>query len=242
MPTPGVALIVRPQFDRATDYGYYYMGLAADAMRSRMRVADLAGPAATKINIDAMLLEEDPIFCYWLGHGNADTFTVQNQEVYMTTCHGNEVLSGRNILLLSCSVGKRLGPDTANKGALAVHCWDVDFTWIAADPPGTDKYAPGFFEAVNEIALAHAEGALPSVAQTRSIAVWNKWIDFWSGSTDPYAPMVIQHMVNDRDGQRLFGVGGQPSTPPGGQVPQAVTETDMPITVGSGLLLLAIVI
>lgn len=214
MPTPGVALIVRPQFDRATDYGHYYMGLAADVLRTRMRVIDLSGSKATKPNVDASLDEDDPIFCYWLGHGNADTFTVQNQEVYMRTCQGNERLIGRNVLLLSCSVGIRLGPDTANKGALAVHCWAVDFTWIASEEPAIDKYAPGFFEAVNEIAFSHAEGQLPMVAHNRSIAVWNKWIDIWAASTDEYASMVVQHMVHNRDGQRLFGVGDTPSTPP----------------------------
>ncbi len=244
MPTPGVALIIRPKFDTATDYGHYYMGLAAEAMRARMRVADLAGAQATVMNADAILEEEDPIFCYFLGHGNADTFTLQNQAVWMRTCTGNEKLIGRNVLFLSCSVGIRLGPDTANKGALAVHCYDVDWTWIASGPPDTDIYAPGFFEAVNEIAIAHSEGALPSVAHARSLAVWNKWIDFWASSTDPYASMVIQHMVNDRDGQRLFGQGGQPSTPPGGGPGdgQMISEMDVPLAIGNGLLLLAILI
>jgi len=239
MPTPGVALVVRPKFDKATDYGNYYMGVAADVMKRRMRVRDLSGPDATKANIDAALDAEDPIFCYWLGHGNADTFTVQNQEVYMQTCRGNERLIGRNVLLLSCSVGIRLGPDTANKGAVAVHCWAVDFTWVASDPPATDKYARGFFEAVNEIAYAHAEGQLPMVAHNRSMAVWEKWIDFRVASTDEYASMVVQNMVNDRDGQRLFGVGTTPSTPPGDMM---TSEMELPIAVGNGLLMLAILI
>ena len=97
MPSLGVATVARPKFDVATDYGHYYMGLAIDYMRSRgMQVRDLDGPDATKLNIDASLDEDDPIFCYWLGHGNADTYTCQNQEIYMRTCHHNErkVLAG----------------------------------------------------------------------------------------------------------------------------------------------------
>lgn len=240
MPEQGVALIARPRFDKATEYGHYYMGLAADYLRTRMRVRDLSAAYATKLNINAALDEEDPLFCYWLGHGNADTYTCQNQEVYMQTCSGDERLIGRNVLLLSCSCGIRLGPDMANKGALAVHCWAVDFTWVAVGDPASDHYARGFFEAVNEIAYAHAEGQLPMVAHNRSMAVWEKWIDYWSASTDEYASMVVQYMVNDRDGMRLFGVGDTPSTPPGGV--EGVTELEMPLVVGQALVLLSIVI
>jgi hypothetical protein len=217
------------------------MGLAINYMRSRgMYVRDLNGPDATKLNIDAALDEEDPIFCYWLGHGNSYTYTCQNQEVYMQTCNHNERLIGRNLLLLSCSCGIELGPDTASKGALAVHCWAVDFTWVAEGPPETDVYAQGFFEAVNEIAKAHAEGQLPNVAHERSLAIWNWWIDYWFASEDPNASLVVQHMIDDRDGMRLFGIGDSPSNPPVTEI--GIPMWEIPLITGQGILLFTLIL
>jgi len=237
MPILGSALVVRPKFDTATDYGNYYMGLAV--AQARMQVRDLSGPDATKLNIDAALNEVDPILCYWLGHGNVDTYTVQNQEVYMQTCHGDEKLSGRNLILLSCSCGVNLGPDMVNKGALAVHAWAVDFTWVADGPP-PDPKSQGFFEAVNELWFAHNEGELPTMAHTRSLAVWDNWIDYWVTSSDPYASLVVQHLVHDRDGMRLFGAGDTPSIPPGEVI--GLPMWQMPLIAGEGLLLFALIL
>jgi len=205
MPIPGVALFARPNFDGATSYAHYYMDLVAQYASGNMRVIDLDASGATKANIFAALEGEDPIFCYWNGHGNADTFSAQNKEVVMVTCHGDESLIGRVLLLLSCSCGIRLAPSTVSKGATTVFGWVVDFTWIAVEDPVTDPYARGYFESVNAIANALVEGKTTGEAMNLSLASWNKWIDYWTRSVDPYASMVIQYMIHDRDGQKLFG-------------------------------------
>lgn len=205
MPRAGVALFARPNFDRATGYGHYYMNIAAEYAARNMRVIDLDRSGATKSNIFAALNGEDPIFCYWNGHGNADTFTAQNKEVVMVTCSGDESLIGRVVLLLSCSCGIRLAPSAVSKGATTVFGWTVDFTWIAVGEPATDPYARGYFEAVNAISNALAYGKTTKEAMDLSLATWNQWIDYWAGSADPYASMVIQWMIHDRNGQKLFG-------------------------------------
>jgi len=205
MPIPGVALFVRPNFDKATSYAHYYMNLAAEYAARNMRVIDLDASGATKANIFSSLEVEDPIFCYWNGHGNADTFSAQNKEVVMTTCHGDESLIGRVLLLLSCSCGIRLAPSAVSKGATTVFGWVVDFTWVAVEDAATDPYAKGYFEAVNAISNTLAYGKMTQEAMNLSLAAWNEWIDYWAGSVDPYASMVIQWMIHDRDGQKLFG-------------------------------------
>ena len=238
MPTFGVATFVRPLFDVATTYGNYYMGLAMEYARQRMTVRDLSGPDATTLNIFASLEEDDPMFCYFLGHGNADFYTAQDQEVVFQTCQGNERMIGRNLLLLSCSCGIRLGPDTADKGALAVHCWAVDFTWVAVeDPP--DLYAQGFFEAVNAISKAHVDGFTPNQAHLMSLEVWEQWIDYWAASPDEYASLVIQHLIHDRDGMRLFGIGDTPSSPGGGIMQPSAIE--LPLIAGTTLLFFSLI-
>jgi len=196
---------MRPLFDKATEYGHYYMGLAAAYASRRMFVRTISAIDATRENFLASLDSDDPIYCYLLGHGNPDTYTAQNQEIVMRTCSGNETLIGRVVLLLSCSCGVRIAPDAVNKGALTVFAWAVDFTWVAVTDPDVDQYARGFFEAVNVISNALADGRTTKEAMESSIATWNKWIDQWTLSDDPYAPMIIQNMIHDRDGQRLFG-------------------------------------
>lgn len=205
MPIPGVALFARPNFDGATSYAHYYMDLAAQHASRNMRVIDLDARGATKANIFAALEGEDPIFCYFNGHGNADTFSAQNKEVVMVTCHGDESLIGRVVLLLSCSCGIRLAPSAVSKGATTVFGYVVDFTWLAVENPATDPYARGYFESVNAISNALVEGKTTQEAMDLSLATWNQWIDFWTRSVDPYASMVIQYLIHDRDGQKLFG-------------------------------------
>ncbi len=205
MPIPGVALFVRPNFDGATSYAHYYMDLAAQYASRNMRVIDLDRSGATKANIFTALEGEDPVFCFWNGHGNADTFSAQNKEVVMMTCNGNDSLIGRVVLLLSCSCGIRLAPDAVNKGATTVFGWVVDFTWIAVEDPATDPYARGYFEAVNAISNALVEGKTTQEAMDLSLAKWDEWIDYWTSSVDPYASMVVQYLIHDRDGQKLFG-------------------------------------
>ncbi|GAH51024.1 unnamed protein product, partial [marine sediment metagenome] len=57
MPRESVALFVRPNFDMATEYGYYYLGQAAVYASQNMSVVDLPGGDATRSNIFSALAE-----------------------------------------------------------------------------------------------------------------------------------------------------------------------------------------
>jgi len=215
LPRANKALVVRPIFDKPTSYGNYWLGLAAEYARRRgWDIADLDGEAATKEKIYSSLEQEDPLYCYFLGHGNADIYSAQEREYVFRTCGENARLIGRVVLFLSCSVGKRLGPDTANKGAQVVFAWKVDFTWVALGPPDQDIYSRGFFQAVNTISNAIVDGFTAREAYNKSLDVWNQWIEYWSKSTDPYAGLVLMNLVHDRDGMSLFGDETVRVTPP----------------------------
>jgi len=227
MPRPGVALFVMPRFDKATEYGYYYMNKAAQYASNRIFIRALGVQDATKENIDASLDSDDPLFCYWLGHGNPDTYTAQNQEVVMMTCRGNERLIDRVLLLLSCSCGANLAPDSVQKGAKAVFAYEVDFNWVAVTEPEIDRYARGFFDSVNAISNSLADGRTAEEANSISLASWDRWIDEWAGSDDPYASAVIQNMIHDRDGQKLFGDASARITAP--MFPPEVPPGELPV-------------
>lgn len=242
MPEQSVGLFVRPLFDTATRFGYYYIGLAEDYAARRMSVIDLPSTLATKANIFSALETEDPIFAYLNGHGNEDVYSAQDREVVMRTCSGDEALIGRVVLLLSCSCGVRLAPDAVQKGATTVFAYVVDFTWIGSLPAENDPYSKGFYEAVNAISNTLADGGTTQEAMNLSLASWNQWIDYWMGSNDPYASQVVQWMIHDRDGQRLFGdlnaritTPGPPPIPPGLPVP-------IPLLTGFNIVFLSLLI
>jgi len=98
-------------------------------------------------------------------------------------------------MLLSCVTAKELGPDAVeNKGCVTYIGYSEPFGWIFSPPAGdplVDPYARGFFE--------------PGDAFRASIDVWNRWIDFWSGSPDPMAPWILQWLIHNRDVQKLIG-------------------------------------
>ena len=243
MPRQGVALVVRPNFDKATSYGHYYMGLAAAYVSGNMAVVDLSGSDANRQNIFASLEEVDPVFCYMLGHGNPDTYSAQYKETVMVTCNGDERLIGRVVLLLSCSCGVRLAPSAVSKGATAVFAWEVDFTWVAIEDPATDPYAVGFFESVNAISDALAYGKMTREAMDLSTSKWNSWIDYWASSIDPYAGLVIQHMIHNRDGQRLFGSASARVTAPAISPPEVgKIPVPIPLLAGFNLLFLSLLL
>ena len=93
---------------------------------------------------------------------------------------------------------------------------------------------------MNAIFKTLVDGGTTQEAYNASIQVFNEGIDAWTQSADPYASMVIEHLIWDRDGLTLFGdptakilVGGVPPGPP---VP--VENWPIEVAVGLGLLLL----
>ncbi len=199
MPRMGVGLFVRPDYDGPTETGHYYLGLAKDYAAERgISVIDLPSDLAAKANIFSALETEDPVFCYFNGHGSEDRYYAQYLELVMETCLDDEVLIGRVVIILSCSCGVGLGPDAVMKGATTVFAYTIDFTWM------TD-YPEGYFESVNAISNALVDGRTTQEAMDLSLASWNDWIDYWADSEDPMAPTIIGWMIHDRDGQVLLG-------------------------------------
>jgi intein/homing endonuclease len=139
--------------------------------------------------------------------GNSTTFTGQNYNYIWWVCDCRE-LRGRVVYLLSCLTGQQLGPDIVrNKGAWCYIGYKVEFAWVQAAyiDPLSDRYGRSFFEPVLEIINRLADGYTTGAAYKSSIDKWNYWINYWSGSRDPVAPLVLQLLLWDRDGQILIG-------------------------------------
>jgi len=144
------------------------------------------------------------------GHGNEDVFTAQGGERVFWTCDCS-ALRGRIVYALSCITAARLGPDAVNnKGARTYIGYADTFGWVQADmnaDPLVDTYAKGFYDAVLGLLGKLTDGASTGDAYKASMDIWNYWVNFWSGSTDPNAAAVLQWLLHDRDCQKLLGDG-----------------------------------
>jgi hypothetical protein len=207
MPRMGVATCIRASFDRATRAASTALERALSYMRSRgINVSDLLGERATRSNAIADINSRDPLFILGEGHGSPSNFSGHNKEIIFQVCNCSE-LKDRVVYLLSCEAGAQLGPDTIRKGARAFIGYKKPFVWIMATTgdPLADPYGKGAFEPVLELIYKLADGRIAGEAYNASMDKWNQWIDHWSRSTDPTAPLVLQTLINNRDCQVLLG-------------------------------------
>jgi len=209
MPRPAVAAVTRPDFDEPTYLGMLALAHAVDYMRARgFSVDDLAGGDATRARVLDSIARLDPVFLLLMGHGDPNRISGQNREVIFWTCDCREV-AGRVIYALSCLTGLGLGPDMVGKGARCYVGYRVEFTWTQerAQDPLADRYGRAFFEPVLELIYRLADGRRAADAFRASVDRWNYWIDYWTRSDDPAAPLVVAQLLHDRDGQVLLGDG-----------------------------------
>jgi hypothetical protein len=211
MPRMDTVTITRPNFEMATYLGSLALKHGVDYMRGRgLTVDDLFSNNAVRSKVLESLSRYDSVCFMGVGHGSSDVFTGHNFERIWWTCDCKE-LRGRVVYLLSCLTGQRLGPDMVNdKGAWCYIGYKVEFTWIQERlvDPLQDKYGRSFFEPVLEIIYRLADGHTAGEAFKASVDKWNYWIDYWTRSDDPLAPLVIMFLKLDRDGQVIIGDQG----------------------------------
>jgi hypothetical protein len=202
------AICSRPNFETATYIGTLALQHAVDYLHLKgISLDDLVGNDAVRTKVLDSLSRNDPIWLIMLGHGNEDNLTGQDYDRIFWTCDNAE-LRGRVVYALSCITAAKLGPDAVNnKGAVCYIGYADTFSWTqgAMQDPLVDGYGISFFEPVLEVIYRLADGATTGEAFKASIDKWNYWIDYWSRSTDPFAPTILMLLLHDRDCQKLIG-------------------------------------
>jgi hypothetical protein len=194
-------------FEQATYLGSLALQHAVDHLLLRgISLDDLRGADAVRTKVLDSLARNDPILCIFLGHGNEDLLTGHGYDRIFWTCDNVE-LRARVVFALSCITAARLGPDSVAKGCTTYIGYAETFEWTqeAVQDPLADKYGKSFYEPVLELIYRLADGATTGEAFKASLDKWNYWIDYWSRSTDPYAPQVLMLLLHDRDCQKLIG-------------------------------------
>jgi len=207
MPRLDYAIFTRPDFEVATYTGSLALQHAVDYLHARgISLDDLRAADAVRTKVLDSLARNDPIWLIMLGHGNSDLLTGQGYDRIFWTCNNIE-LRGRVIFALSCVTAAKLGPDSVDKGATCYMGYADTFSWSqeAVQDPLVDRIGKSFFEPVLELIYRLADGSTTGEAFKASLDKWNYWINYWSRSTDPFAPAVLMLLLHDRECQNLIG-------------------------------------
>ena len=147
----GRYVVTQPTFDDATTIGslFFEKFIAAPARANGKLAGAFTGSDAVQANVYAVMRNETGLIVTGVGHGNEDVFTGDQERTIFETCQTPpEILVGQYVTHLSCSTGKRLGPDLVSKGAL-VFMGYKDVFWFMINNPAdgvNDVYAKDFLE------------------------------------------------------------------------------------------------
>lgn len=216
-----VALVVRANRDSPENggtagpmaYGNLWMSWVLNSLRWRGGArGELRGDDAIGEKFEGAVKTEDPSFVTVCGHGSPDTLVGQYLEAergYSTlmTTGSAGLMSGRVVYLLSCLTARELGPSMVRQGALAYAGYRDEFVWIVESPesPATDRFAAPFGSASTAFPTALVEGKTVREAKERTLAVFEREIERWEKSPDPYAREVVKWLLWNRDSLTVEG-------------------------------------
>lgn len=209
MPNPASAVVFRSNYEIATQLLSAYMQTVVDRAKQRgFNVVDLEGADATQMNFFNALDANDPLLVVAGGHGNETTFHGQNDELILQACTNDEVMSGREGIFNSCSVGVALGPSMVSKTAQWFAGWRADYIFMYQEnvDPLQDEVARPFMECIIQPALTRLDGGGASQVYSATIAKFNTEIAKLWGSVDPTASEMITYLIHDRDNFMVSGV------------------------------------
>ena len=214
MPRRGAVVFSRPTIDPSKAYlfGRWWLWWpVGEAGIRALDVIDLGGDLATRVDLRLALDEHDPAFFVACGHGSptqlAGQYDALGRPDIMLDLRNADWMRGRIVFLLSCSTAKELGPKIIEQGGVAYIGYSEDFYWIVKNPnrPGGDPYARAFGSAVVAVPLTLLRGGTVQAAYERSIETFNKYIEHWRQSEDPYAREMIKFLLWDRDATTTLG-------------------------------------
>jgi len=213
MPVERVMVSTRPNFDTATWYASYWVGITLRFLEEMgMRITDLSGDLANKEELVKAIEENDPIAYWGVGHGSETQFAGQDAYVMLEKGVDERLFVGRIVHLTACLTGAEDGllESIANAGAVATIGYKVELIVGVM----TDNFAERPDNAATEslmkpdcaIEMSLAEGKTVVEALDVADSVAEDEIEYWRASGHPDADLVIWALINNRDGLVLYGI------------------------------------
>jgi len=195
------AMIIRTkhQDDLATSYTHVWLQqIINDADSMGWDVIDLTDKAANKQMVEAWIEEFDPKLIIAAGHGFSTHF-VGDDGRPIFTAQNVQILKGRTIFLLSCSIGAGIGKKISQIGGCFIG-WNIPVTWTTepGGDPMNDSLAAPIREASISISNTLLKGGSVTDAHNKAIEIFNMWIDtFTDEGIDEW---TIQFIKDNRNG------------------------------------------
>jgi hypothetical protein len=230
MPTPNTFLFVEPT-DNYLDYGSTVLqAIVQNNRQPSQNIAEIKGDQATPENVKSQMQSLNPSTFSGIGHGDENTYTVQNLAVFLDTSSPNLALfQGVVCDLNSCLTAVNLGPALINAGAIAYVGYNQEFWFSIADPAGSTRVVQSPFLAHFAFVAALLQGKSTGDARAAQMAAYDAEIAYWTtgaGKDDPNALDMARILGMNKSSCVFLGQGASIPSPSGalagGQIPAPI--------------------
>jgi hypothetical protein len=215
MPVAKQLLMVRADWDTATQYGSYWLGQAKSMLLDLgMLVTDLAGILDDKTDVVNAINEVDPSVFWGMGHGLETQFAGQDNYLLLEKGVDESLMVGRVVHLTSCLTGAEGGLLQSFAKAGAITCFGYNVELILGvetnnfpDSPDNDA-TKSLMKPDTDFEIALAKGMTAKEAYDDSNNVADAEMEYWRTSGHPDADLLIYCHIHNKSGKILYGEGG----------------------------------
>jgi hypothetical protein len=189
----------RCDYEQATKWGAYWTKkLAVDfAVQKGIPVVDLYADLASRSNWFGKIKETDAIFVNGVGHGNAQVYTGQNQQILLCSIYPDDLklMKDRWGSFLSCEFGKA-GQSFVNAGMKGFFGYAETYWFeISAFPNGTAELFFGSHFAFDRYVIDNSSFATAfDVAKA-----------YYNDAITKADPVTARYLIWDRDCMVMYG-------------------------------------
>jgi len=194
-------LLFAPVFDKATELITIFVKDIKDELdRKNWKYIYLTGMDASRANLkDA--IDRNPIKLFFpCDHGDKDVLYGRSGEIAVSMVNAG-LLEGTITSALACLSAAELGPEVIRKGGLAYIGYDEVYGFYTTGDVPVD----GFKESAVKVDIELINENTTGDAHKASIKEYDKWIDYWDKSEDPYAGDYMTWLVWDKEHLKLLG-------------------------------------
>jgi hypothetical protein len=166
------AIGLEANFDEQTQLAYKYREENVYQLFQRlgMAVQVIAGAGDKRSSVASAAKKSNVDYLTGCGHGLFDTYAgYWDIPIFEAGSYDSDEAKGKIVHFLSCRVARDLGPDFVHNGCLAFFSYREDFFFHPND-------ADIFFECDSQIDLAFAAGLTAGEVYTKTVAVFDKYI------------------------------------------------------------------
>lgn len=197
-------LFSRPDHDDITYYLFLFSKELVEMSHSKFNCLDLKGNNATKSKVTSMIIDKDPSFIMFNGHGSSSCICGYKDEILINKGENAELLRNKIVYSLSCSSALELGPESIKSGTISFIGYDDDFA-LGMDAncqsaPYRDKRARLFLEPSNLLVKSLLKGNTVKESTDRAKNLMKKNLIILRTDPSPdaiyYAPFLFYNYLS----------------------------------------------